>query len=68
MKNAVFWDDAIVVLVGTDVSEETHLLVTVNIISSLPILFTLMMEAICSSETWVLIRATRRHIPEYVIL
>jgi hypothetical protein len=42
----------------------THqLLVTANVPSS-PILVTLMMEALCSSETLVLTRATRHNIPE----
>jgi hypothetical protein len=36
-----------------------RLLVTANIVSSSPILVTLMMEAIRSSETLVLIRTTR---------
>jgi hypothetical protein len=40
-----------------------RLLVTANVPSS-PILITLMMEALRSSETSGLIRATRRNIPE----
>jgi hypothetical protein len=44
-----------------------QLLVTANVPSSL-ILVTLMMEAICSSLTSVLTRATRRTIPEGAIL
>jgi hypothetical protein len=54
-------------LVRTDVSEERsaflrsvrRLLITANVLSS-PILVTLMMDAIRSSETSVLTRATRR--------
>jgi hypothetical protein len=42
--------------------------VILNVIPRSPILFTLLMEAILSSETSVLIRASRRHIPEDGIL
>jgi hypothetical protein len=41
-----------------------RLLVTANVVPSSPILVTLMMEALLSSQTSVLIRATRRNIPE----
>jgi hypothetical protein len=68
-----------VALVRIDVSEELSasiirvtrigdLLVTANVIPTSPILVTLMMEAIHSAETSVLIRATGSHIPKDGIL
>jgi hypothetical protein len=56
-----------VALVRTDVPEELSASF-IRVVPSLPILVTLMMEALSSSETSVLTRATGRNIPEGTIL
>jgi hypothetical protein len=45
-----------------------RLLVTVNVVSSSPILATLMKEAIRSSVTSVLTKATRYNMPGHIVL
>jgi hypothetical protein len=80
MKNAVFWDVTRYGSCKNRFSEEyiasvirektigEIVLVTANVVPISPILFTLTMEAIRSSETSILTRATRRNIPEHGIL
>jgi hypothetical protein len=67
-----------VALERTDVSEECNgsivrvtrigVLVTANVVPSSPIHVTLIMEAICSSETSIITTATWRNVPEDGIL
>jgi hypothetical protein len=53
---------------GKSLRSVLQLLVTANIVPSSLVLFNMLMEAIRSSETPILTRATRRHIPDDGIL